>query len=226
VLVSTVQSHGVAGNLRGGEGLPTAEVDGSGKIYVAWQDCRFRAGCPANDIVYSTSTNGTTWSAVTRVPIDAVTSTVDHFIPGIGVDHATSGTTAKIGLYYYFYPTANCTAATCRLEVGYLSSTNGGTSWSTPTTVVGPFALSLIANTSQGSMVGDYISCSVVAGASIALFAIGRTPTNGKAFDEAMNAVSGGLPVTGGAARATTGPTFTGATTPATGISPSAPTRQ
>jgi hypothetical protein len=225
VLVSTVQSHGVAGNLRGGEGLPTAEVDGSGKIYVAWQDCRFRSGCPANDIVYATSTNGTTWSAVTRVPIDAVTSTVDHFIPGIGVDHATSGTTAKIGLYYYFYPTANCTAATCRLEVGYLSSTNGGTSWSTPTTVVGPFALSLIANTSQGSMVGDYISCSVVAGASIALFAIGRTPTNGKAFDEAMNAVSGGLPVTGGAARATTGPTFTGATTPATDINPSALTR-
>jgi hypothetical protein len=92
--------------------------------------------------------------------------------------------------------------------------------------VVGPFALSLIANTSQGSMVGDYISCSVVAGASIALFAVGKTPTNGKAFDEAMNAVSGGLPVTGGAIHAAAGPTYPSATTPATGISPGALTRQ
>ncbi|HEY0804903.1 MAG TPA: exo-alpha-sialidase [Pseudonocardiaceae bacterium] len=214
VLVANIQSHGVAGGLRGGEGLPTAEVDGSGTVYVAWQDCRFRASCPANDIVYATSTNGTTWSAVRRVPIDAVTSTVDHFIPGIGVDNATSGTTAKIGLYYYFYPTANCSATTCRLEVGYISSTNGGTSWSTPTTVVGPFPLSQIANTSQGSMVGDYISCSVVGGAGVALFAVGGTPASGKAFNEAMNAVPGGLPATGGSVRAAVGPVFTAGITP------------
>jgi hypothetical protein len=202
VLVSNVQAHAVAGNLRDGEGLPSAEIDGSGKVYVAWQDCRFRTGCRSNDIVYATSTNGTTWSAVTRVPIDATTSTVDHFIPGLGVDHATSGATAKLGLYYYFYPTANCTASTCRLEVGYVSSANGGTGWSAPTVVAGPFSLSLIANTSQGSMVGDYISCSVVAGAGIGLFAIGRTPAAGKAFDEAMYAVTGGLPTTGGSVRA------------------------
>ncbi|MFI5977688.1 sialidase family protein [Streptomyces sp. NPDC051452] len=100
-LIANVSSHGVAGNLRDGEGLPSAEIDGSGKIYVTWQDCRFRSGCPANDIVYATSTNGTTWSAVTRVPIDTTTSGADHFIPGIGIDPATSGATAKIGLYYF-----------------------------------------------------------------------------------------------------------------------------
>jgi hypothetical protein len=33
----------------------------------------------------------TTWSAVTRVPIDATSSTVDHFIQGFGIDHATVG---------------------------------------------------------------------------------------------------------------------------------------
>src|SRR6266567_3823792 len=214
VLVSRVRSHGVAGGLRSGEGLPTAEIDGSGKVFVAWQDCRFRSGCPSNDIVYSTSTNGSTWSAVTRVPIDAVTSTVDHFIPGIGVDHATSGTTAKVGLYYYFYPTANCTAATCQLEVGFISSANGGTSWSAPTTVAGPFGLALIANTSQGRMVGDYISCSVVNGSGVGLFAVGRTPSSGTAFNEAMFAVTGGIPVTGGAARAAAGPVFATGTAP------------
>jgi hypothetical protein len=196
VLVSNVRSHTVAGGLRGGEGLPSAEIDGAGKVYVAWQDCRFRSGCSSNDIVYSTSTNGSSWSAVTRVPIDATKSGVDHFIPGFGVDHATSGSTAKIGLYYYFYPSAKCTASTCQLEAGFISSANAGTSWSAPTTVAGPIKLSQIASTSQGSMVGDYISCSVIAGKGVALLAVGKTPSNGKAFDEAMYAVPGGLPVT------------------------------
>lgn len=209
VQVATVSAHGVAGNLRDGEGLPSAEIDSSGKVYVAWQDCRFRSGCPANDIVYSTSTNGTSWTAVTRVPIDATTSGVDHFIPGLGVDKATSGSTAKLGLYYYFYPNANCSASTCQLEVGYISSANGGSSWSAAQTIAGPFSLSQIANTSQGSMVGDYISCSVLNGNAYALFAVGKAPTNGQAFDEAMY-TAGGLPVTGGALHASTGPIFGG----------------
>jgi hypothetical protein len=202
-LVANVSSHGVAGNLRDGEGLPSAEIDASGKVYVAWQDCRFRSGCPANDIVYATSTNGTSWSAVTRVPIDATTSGVDHFIPGIGIDPTTSGTTAKIGLYYYFYPTANCTASTCQLEVGYVSSTNGGSTWSSPTTVAGPMSLSQIANSTQGSMVGDYISTSVIGGKAVSAFAVGKAPTNGQAFDEALY-TAGGLTVTGGSLAATT----------------------
>ena len=213
VTIASVNSHGVAGGLRSGDGLPSAEIDSSGKVYVAWQDCRFRSGCPANDIVYSTSTNGTSWTAVTRVPIDATTSGVDHFIPGLGVDHATSGTTAKLGLYYYFYPNANCSASTCQLEVGYISSANGGSTWSAAQTVAGPFGLSLIASTSQGNMVGDYISCSVLNGNAVALFAVGKSPTNGQAFDEAMY-TAGGLPVTGGARRTATGPIYVKPTSP------------
>ncbi|MFD8705402.1 hypothetical protein ACFV1W_22780 [Kitasatospora sp. NPDC059648] len=206
VLVANVSSHGVAGNLRDGEGLPSAEIDASGKVYVAWQDCRFRSGCPANDIVYATSTDGTTWSAVTRVPIDATTSTVDHFIPGFGVDHATSGSTAKLGLYYYFYPNANCTASTCQLEVGFTSSANGGATWSTAQTVAGPMSLSQIASTTQGSMVGDYLSTSVVNGKAVAIFAVGKAPANGQAFDEAMYAVGGGLTLRAGTSPSSTGP--------------------
>jgi hypothetical protein len=207
VAVASVSAHGVSGGLRDGEGLPSAEIDASGKVYVAWQDCRFRSGCPANDIVYSTSTNGTTWTAVTRVPIDATTSGVDHFIPGLGVDRTTSGTTTKLGLYYYFYPSASCSASTCQLEVGYVSSANAGSTWTSPQTVAGPFSLSRIASTSQGTMVGDYISCSVVNGKGVALFAVGKAPTNGKAFDEAMYTVSGGgLALSAGNVPSSTGP--------------------
>lgn len=196
--VANVQAHFVAGGLRGGDGLPSAEVDAAGKVYVAWQDCRFRTGCTANDIVYSTSTSGTAWSAVTRVPIDPTGSGVDHFIPGLGVNRTRSGGTAQLGLYYYFYPRTNCTVATCQLEVGFISSTNGGASWSTATTVAGPMKLSQIAATTQGRMVGDYISCSILNdGKAFALFAVGKAPINGKAFNEAMY-TAGGLLVRGG----------------------------
>jgi hypothetical protein len=206
--VANVSSHTVGGGLRSGDGLPSAEIDGSGKIYVAWQDCRFRSGCPANDIVYSTSTNGTTWSAVTRVPIDATTSGIEHMIPGLGVDHATSGSTAKLGLYYYFYSNANCTASTCQMSVGFTSSTNGGSTWTAGQTVAGPMTMAQIASTSQGPMVGDYISCSVLNGKSVAVFAVGKAPTNGQAFDEGMYTVAGGLALRAGNVHSSTGPVF------------------
>ena len=214
-LVASVSTHAAAGGLRDGSGLPSAEIDSSGTIYVAWQDCRFRSGCPANDIVYATSANGTTWSGVSRIPIDAVTSGADHFIPGIGVDHATSGATAKIGVYYYFYPNASCTASTCQLEVGFISSANGGSTWSTAQTVAGPMSLSQIAGTTQGTMVGDYISTSVLAGKAYAIFAIGKAPTNGQAFDEGMY-TAGGITTTGGTVRSANGPIYRAPARPVT----------
>jgi hypothetical protein len=54
-------------------------------------------------------------------------------------------------------------------------------------------------------MVGDYTSSSVVNGKAIAIFAIGKTPTNGQAFEEAMY-TAGGLTVAGGPVRSVTGP--------------------
>ncbi|MFL5662228.1 MAG: sialidase family protein [Ktedonobacteraceae bacterium] len=97
ITVTTVNHHTDAGSIRSGS-LPTAEIDGSGKVYVVWSDCRFERSCRANDLVMTTSTNGTSWSAVTRVPIDARGSGVDHFIPGVAVDKTTSGSSAHLGL--------------------------------------------------------------------------------------------------------------------------------
>ncbi|MER7468223.1 hypothetical protein [Streptomyces sp. NPDC097981] len=193
-LVAGVNAHTVAGGLRAPRGISSAEIDGAGRIFVAWHDCRFRINCTANDIVYSTSTNGTTWTAVTRVPIDSTTSGVDHFLPGLGVDRTTSGATTRIGLYYYRYPVANCSSTTCRLQVGYISSADGGASWSTATTLTGQFPLSQIANTNQGRMVGDYISTSIVGGLAISAFPVGAAPTGGQAFNEALF-TAGPLPI-------------------------------
>lgn len=152
--------------------------------------------------MYATSTDGISWPSVARVPIDATTSGVDHRIPGIGIDTTTSGTTAKIGLYYYFYPTANCTASSCQLEVGHVSSANGSSTWSGSTTVAGPMSLSQIANSTQGRMVGDYLSTFVIGGKAVSVFAVGRTPTDGQAFDDALY-TAGPLTVAGGSVAST-----------------------
>ncbi|HVN21138.1 MAG TPA: sialidase family protein, partial [Dongiaceae bacterium] len=74
VTISNIQFHGDAGGIRSGP-LPSAAVDGSGTIWNVWEDCRYRANCTTNDLVYSTSTDGVTWSAVTRIPIDDTAST-------------------------------------------------------------------------------------------------------------------------------------------------------
>lgn len=181
VSVSNVSAHTVAGSLRTMP-LPSAEVDAAGTIYVVWQDCRFRSGCTANDIVMSTSTNGSNWTSVVRIPIDPTTSGVDHFIPGLAVDRTTAGSTATLGLTYYYYPVASCTATTCQLSVGFLSSPNGGTSWSAPTAVAGPMTLSWLPNTSQGRMVGDYISTSYGSdGLAHGVFMVANAPMMGSA---------------------------------------------
>ena len=157
--------------------LPSAEIDGSGKVYVVWQDCRFRSGCAENDIVMSTSTDGITWTAVVRIPIDPTTSTVDHFIPGISVDKATQGNTAHLGLAYYYYPVASCNSTTCQLTIGYVQSTDGGATWTAPVQVQGPMTNTWLPLTNQGYMVGDYMSTSFLNGKAFPVLIIAKAGT-------------------------------------------------
>ena len=192
VKVSGIRFHGVAGNLRTSP-LPSAEIAGDGTVYVAWEDCRFRKGCTSNDIVFSKSADGVSWSDVTRVPIDDLTSSVDHFIPGLAVDPATSGAGTHLALTYYFYPDATC-AGGCQLDVGYISSPDGGAHWRAPTQLAGPMTLAQIAQTSQGPMVGDYISTSISGGLATTVFAVGK-PATTAAFDEAMYAPTSRLSI-------------------------------
>jgi hypothetical protein len=188
VTVATVTDHVEAGSLRSGP-LPTAEISDDGTAYVAWQDCRFRTRCRANDIVYSTSATGTAWSAVKRVPIDATNSGIDHFIPGLAVTGA--GAATKLGLTYYFYRQSACGSA-CQLEVGYIQSNNAGTNWGAHVDVAGPFSVTLTPNTTQGRMVGDYISTSWMGGRAFGTF-VAKPPPAGFAFDQALYVPTGGL---------------------------------
>jgi hypothetical protein len=193
VQVAVVNAHTVAGGLRT-LSLPSAQMDATGTTYVVWEDCSFRTGCPSNDLVMSTSGDGSTWTSPARIPIDATTSSVDHFLPGLGIDPATSGGTAHLGLTYYYYPQANCTAATCALFVGFISSSDGGTTWSAPTPVAGPMSLSWLPSTDSGLMVADYIATSFSGGKAYGFFAVAKAKS-GSTFDEAIYTTQSGFDV-------------------------------
>jgi hypothetical protein len=113
------------------------------------------------------------------MPLDPVASSVDHFVPGLGVDPRCAGRSAHLGLTYYFYPDAACTTATCQLDVGFVSSADGGATWTRPTKLAGPMRLTWLPLTSQGYMFGDYISTSIVARSRLAIpvIEIARAPT-------------------------------------------------
>jgi len=158
--------------------LPSTGIDGSGKIYVVWSDCSFRTGCSTNDLVMSTSKNGTTWTKLVRIPIDPLKSTVDHFIPGLGVDRSTSGGSAHLTSTYYYFPDAGCSSA-CKLDVGFTTSKDGGKTWTAGKQLAGPMQLSWLPNTFSGVMVADYLSTSYVKGKPFGAFMVAKAPTAG-----------------------------------------------
>jgi hypothetical protein len=191
--------------------LPSAAIDREGRIYVVWKDCRFEPLCfvdrdfSTNDLVVSTSDDGVSWSPVRRIPLDPIASNVDHFVPGIDVDPFSAGSDARLALTYYFLKPADCThshdpAASCELYVGFVSSTDGGQTWSVPEVLAGPMRLNWLARTKdQGAMVGDYISTSVLNddGEAVALpaFAVASPPQDGTLHEAIFTArlkISGG----------------------------------
>jgi len=184
VNIADIVEHGDAGGIRSA-GLPTADVDGAGNIYVVWSDCRFRTNCASNDLVLSTSSNGTTWTSPARLPVVPVNSTVDLFIPGLGVDHATSGSSAHLAVTTYAYSNTNCSTSTCQLYVGFTTSSDGGKTWTAGKVLAGPMKLSWLPNSQNGLMVADYLSVSYSNGQPYGVFAVAKAKSGNK-FDEAM----------------------------------------
>jgi hypothetical protein len=209
VVLSDIRNHPVAGGLRA-EPLISAEIDGAGNVFVVWQDCRFEPNCAANDIVFITFTVSKTPahpiakpSAVRRIPMRrfASSSPPDAFIPSIGIDKSTSGSSAHLVVTFFYYPAADCTFATCQLNLAYASSTDGGATFTPAVTIAGPMSLAWLPDTTQGRMVGDYMSTSFIdTGVAFPVFPVAVAPTGGSdcsssgvTCNEAMNTVMSGL---------------------------------
>ena len=181
VLAAQIFNDGNPGNLRSPD-LPSAQIDKSGRVYVVWSDCRFESACSApigtNDLLLTTSSDGVHWTLPKRIPTAPVGSGADFFLTGLGVDRSTSGGSAHLGLVYYYYPDSTCTS-NCLLNVGFISSTNGGNSWSAPEQLAGPMQLPWLPLTTQGFMVGDYFATAIVPGDDDAqpVFMVAFAPT-------------------------------------------------
>jgi BNR repeat-like domain len=189
VLAAQLLNDGHPGSIRA-PSLPSAEIDKSGRVYVTWSDCRFEARCIApigtNDLVLISSADGIHWTLPQRIPTrQQVGSGADFMLPGLAVDRSTSGSSAHLGLAYYYYPNSNCTVTAtpttpaCQLNVGFISSINGGASWSQPGRVAGPMNMTWLPLTTQGFMVADYISTSIVTGDDDAtpVFMVAKPPS-------------------------------------------------
>lgn len=215
VMISTRTSHSVPGVRT--SPLPTAEINSDGTVYVAWQDRRFEPGGGANDIVLSTSDDGINWSPVTRIPLDPVGSNVDHFIPGLAVNRLTSGSETELALTYYQERPSGCVGTTCEIQAEFSSSIDNGQTWSAPEAVSDPMQLGWLAPTTQGMMVGDYISTSFLAGRQrvVGAFAWGFPNPAPGMFNESMYAVR--AKVFGGHNRAVNNSVVAGGETKAAG---------
>lgn len=193
---------GSATNQYRGGSLLSLGADASGKVYLVWSTCDSKPGCSADtpstatdDMVLTTTTDGIHWSPLSRIPLDPVSSKIEHVTAGLAVDPNTAGDNAHLALTYYFLPNPFCSTQPCQLFAGFASSVNGGKSWSAPVTLAGPTAESWYANTDAGFMTGDYIGTAIVGNRGVTVIPVAKAPEGG-VFNEAMFAAS--LEITGG----------------------------
>jgi hypothetical protein len=165
--------------------LPSAEVDGAGRIVVAWQDCRFRSGCPApaapNDLLIASSQDGVRWATTRRVPTAPMLDGLHHFVPGLGVDQASSGSTMRAAVVFSILGPRGCTSGTCRVQSYFVSTTNAGVGWSAPQPLGSAQPLDSFPRSTTGRFLGDYVSTSFVAGGvAVPVFASATGPFDGR----------------------------------------------
>jgi hypothetical protein len=168
------------------------------------------------------ATPAPSFGSPSRIPIEsdagAATNTVDHFIPALAVDPSTSGGSAHLALFYYSYPIASCAFVTgapldntqgaqCAPTFDFVSSTDGGGSWSAPQTLASMPSLAVtprtgpIGTTGNGSPdLGQYTSGAVIpfgplAGKAMSVFDY-ALPANH--IDQSMYVPSHGLTIGGG----------------------------
>jgi len=145
--------------------LPSAEIGADGMIALVWPDCGARTGCNENDLVFSTSVDGVSWTPPAVIQLGPG----NHVLPGIAVDSSRPG---RLALAYY-------TDSGRKLNVGFVSSADGGATWTRPVRL-SPEAMPLrrIAQ-SGGAMVGDYISTSFANGRAVPVFTLAQSPLHG-----------------------------------------------
>jgi hypothetical protein len=144
--------------------LVAADVDATGQVLAVWQDCRFRSGCAANDVVASRSADGVGWSAPARV-----TSGRNAVIPTLGVEPGSG----RLAIAYYVIQPNGIDAE--------LVTSADGVRWSAPQRL-NPrrMPLAWLPATTLGRMLADYIGVSWSRGRPLVVYALASPPSRGK----------------------------------------------
>ena len=154
--------------------LIAAELERSGSVLTAWQDCRFRAGCTANDVVVSRSADGKAWSAPVRVTLGR-----NVVLPTIGVEPGTG----RLAIAYYVLQRNGIDAE--------LITSSDGTRWSAPQRLnARRMPLEWMPQTTLGRMLADYIGVSWVRGRPLVVLTLASPPRSGR-LQQAIYAVRG-----------------------------------
>ena len=187
--------------------LPTAEIDAA-----ATSTSRGRTAASGQVREPTTSCSrrrATAWIGASRPDPDRrVASAVDHFIPGLASTRRPPEPERTSGLTYYYYPkppAARPAGSTSATSPRPTAAPTGARRRSCR-----PMALSQIAQTSQGPMVGDYISTSFSGGRAATVLRSGKQQPTSTSFDEASYAPTTPLTVAT-TAQATRSATTTGA---------------
>jgi hypothetical protein len=179
VVVSSLRTASVPG-MRA-PSLPSVEVDAAGRIVAGWHDCRFRAGCSTNDIVYASSADGTRWTRVRRVRTAPALDGFNHFVAGLGVDSSTRGAHTRLAAAFYVLTPRGCSAVICRVQPHFVSSGDDGRTWSSPEQLAPAQPQDAYPNSDAGRFAGDYISTSFTSdGTAVPVFAAASAPFDGR----------------------------------------------
>ena len=154
--------------------LPSADVDASSRIWVAWHDCASPSSAQSAVFV-STSRDGTTWSA----PVAVTRGARSAVLPAIGVDAGTG----RVAIAYF-----RDSAQGVHTE---LVEASGSAVFGAPRRLSAEAsALPSMARTTSGRMLGDYISVHYARGRPLVVWVLALTPVAG-AFREAVYATRG-----------------------------------
>src|SRR3954469_9008219 len=153
IQISQNRSAGITAQ-RASDGLPASAVDPkSGAVYAVWDDGRFRTD-GKNDAVIATSTHeGRTWSAPSRITTGSKTDKVNHYGVGVavsedGVVHVSWRQRDESGKPPLF---------TDAIDTYYAESRDGGKTWTDPIRVnVQPSMPWFGAFSRDGTFEGDY----------------------------------------------------------------------
>jgi hypothetical protein len=153
--------------------LPSADVDATGRIAAAWQDCLGEE--PTSRVFVATSSDGIGWSSAS-----AVTSGPSALLPAVGIDPESG----RVAIAYYRLLSSGMVAE-------FVEAAGAGAPFGPSRRLTAlPMQLAWMPRTTTGRMLGDYISVTYAGGRPLVVWVLASPPV-GASLRQAVYATRG-----------------------------------